>query len=162
MVDLARRRVGSRAEVFEADLGQGLAIAPGAFDVVVASLVMHYLRDWHAALSEVHRVLSPSGRFLFSTHHPTMDARLHSPDDYFAVKEVTEQWGDEGFPVTFWRRPLTDITDAITTSGFVITSLAEPRPEPALEKMNPSTFLRLCTQPAFLFFELRPRPSQWA
>src|SRR4051794_10354119 len=96
MGQLAERRLGSRAGVFQADLGSGLGFAAAeSFDVVVASLVMHYLRDWDAALSEVRRVLAPSGRFLFSTHHPTADARLHSPEDYFAVMEVTEEWGGE-------------------------------------------------------------------
>lgn len=29
---------------------------------------------------------------LFSTHHPAMDWQLHSRDDYFAVRQVTETW----------------------------------------------------------------------
>lgn len=161
MVGLARDRLGTTAEVLVADLSSGLGFAADAsFDLVVASLVLHYLEDWDSVLGEVRRVLRPSGRFLFSTHHPTADARLHSPQDYFATLEVTEEWG--GWPVSFWRRPLRAMTESIVGSGFVITALAEPGPEPALEHLDAAVFARLRTQPAFLFFELRPRPADWA
>jgi SAM-dependent methyltransferase len=158
MLALAEQRVGSRARLIEADLGAGLSFAADAsFDVVVASLMMHYLRDWEALLAEAGRVLVDSGRFVFSTHHPTMDARIHSPEDYFAIKEVTEEW-HEGCPVSFWRRPLTAMTEAIAKTGFVITRLEEPFPLPALEQADPSAYHRLRTQPAFLFFELMRGP----
>jgi SAM-dependent methyltransferase len=162
MAALARQRLGRRAEVVVADVGTGLGFAhDGTFDVVVASLVLHYLRDWDAVFGEVHRVLRPSGRFLFSTHHPTADARLHSPEDYFAIKEVTEEWV-EGCAVTFWRRPLTAMGEALAGAGFVITSIVEPPPAGTLETIDPGAYRRLTTQPAFLFFELRPRPESWA
>jgi hypothetical protein len=50
-----------------------------------------------------------------------MDWELFSPDDYFAVKQVTETWreGDGEFEVTFWRRPITTMTEAIANAGFV-------------------------------------------
>lgn len=156
MLVLAEQRLGGRARLVEADLGAGLGFAADAsFDVVVASLVMHYLRDWASLLTEVRRVLAEPGRFVFSTHHPTMDLRIHSPEDYFVIKEVTEEW-HEGFPVSFWRRPLTAMTEAIAETGFVITRLEEPFPVPALEQVDADSYHRLRTQPAFLFFELRP------
>ena len=107
MADLARKRAGDRATVHVADLAQPLAFArPGEFDLVVASLVLHYVRDWEAVMNEFRRVLNPQGRVVFSTHHPAMDWLLSSPEDYFATKQVTEDWsmGTSSFEVTFWRR----------------------------------------------------------
>ena len=46
MVALARRRLGDEADLRVADLGDPLPFADGAFDDVVASLVLHYLEDW--------------------------------------------------------------------------------------------------------------------
>jgi SAM-dependent methyltransferase len=76
------------------------------FDIVVASLVLHYVRDWTVALRELRRVLGPRGAVVFSTHHPTMDWMLVTPDDYFAVKQMTDTWrmGGRGLEVTFWGR----------------------------------------------------------
>src|SRR5215210_480226 len=57
-VALTRARVGERARVLRADLSAPLDFAgDGEFDVVACPLVMHYLKDWRAALGEFHRVL---------------------------------------------------------------------------------------------------------
>lgn len=48
MVELARRRLGGDATLLVADLSEPLPFADGAFDDVVASLVLHYLEDWTA------------------------------------------------------------------------------------------------------------------
>jgi len=158
MLRLARSRLGDRAAFQVADLEQPLAFADSSFDVVVASLVLHYVRDWDAALREMRRVLAPGGSVVFSTHHPTMDAALHAPDDYFAVKQVTEVWskGSGEFEVTFWRRPLTAMTSAIAAAGFVIEQLVEPQPQPDLRDLDPAAHQALRTRPTFLFFRLRP------
>lgn len=158
MLRLASTRVGSRAQLVVADLAGPLPFADDSFDLIVASLVLHYLRDWEPVLTELRRVLRPAGRLVMSTHHPAMDWQAHSPDDYFAVKQVTETWKKAGtsYPVTFWRRPLRSMTGAIAAAGFAIHRLEEPHPEPSLRELDPKDHLRLSTQPAFLFFELRP------
>ena len=158
MVRLARARMKDRARILVADLALPLIFAEDAsFDLVIASLVLHYLRDWVPILTEFRRVLAPDGAVVFSTHHPTMDARLHSPDDYFAVRQVTEVWqkGSGEFEVTFWRRPLTEMTKAIHQAGFAIERLEEPMPLAELVERDPDAYTRLRTQPAFLFFRLR-------
>lgn len=159
MLRLARDRLGDRATFVAADLAQPLTFAAdGGFDFVVASLVLHYVRDWDAVLGELRRVLAPGGSVVFSTHHPTMDWPMHTPDDYFAVKQVTEVWskGSGDFEVTFWRRPLTAMTEAISSAGFVIERLVEPRPVPELRALDPPAYEALSSRPAFLFFRLRP------
>src|SRR5262249_33321929 len=119
MVRLARERNGSTARIELADLAQPLTFAPDAtFDIVVASLVLHYVEDWTAALREFNRVLNPAGKVVLSTHHPTKDWRAHSPDDYFRVMEVNVVWmdGDRPVLVTFWRRPLTAMAESIAAA----------------------------------------------
>lgn len=160
MLDLARGRVGERARLIAARLEEPLTFQPdGSVDLVVASLVMHYVRDWEPVVAEFHRVLAPGGAVVFSTHHPAMDWQLHSPADYFAVLRVSETWQMQGepHPVTFWRRPLTAMTAAISAAGFVIDELREPSPAPAADERDPAVAHRLRTQPGFIFFRLRPR-----
>ncbi|MFC3960966.1 class I SAM-dependent methyltransferase [Nocardia jiangsuensis] len=70
MLDLARQRLGTEAELYVADLAEPLPFADDEFDDVVASLVLHYLRDWGSVLSEIRRVLAPGGRLLISVEHP--------------------------------------------------------------------------------------------
>jgi ubiquinone/menaquinone biosynthesis C-methylase UbiE len=159
MVQLARARVGDRATFLVADLAQPLAFAADTtFDLVVASLVLHYVRSWEEPLLEFRRVLKPDGAVVFSTHHPAMDWQLHSPDDYFACKQVTETWSKRSreFDVTFWRRPLTAMAEAIASAGFLIDRLIEPMPSPELRDRDRDAYELLCTRPQFLFFRLRP------
>lgn len=159
MAEAARRRVGDRATVRVADLAHPLSFAADAsFDIVVASLVLHYMRDWEVVLGEFRRVLTPDGVVVFSTHHPAMDWQLLSREDYFVTRQFTETWkkGHGEYEVTFWRRPLTAMTQAIHDAGFVIERLIEPAPLPALADRDPEVYRLLATQPRFLFFRLRP------
>lgn len=160
MVGLARERVGERARVVVADLSEPLTFtADASVDLVVASLVLHYLADWAGPLAEFHRVLAARGAVVFSTHHPAMDWQLHSPEDYFAVKQVTEAWTKDGasFDVTFWRRPLTAMTEAISGAGFVIDELVEPAAAAELRQRDPKSYDKIRMSPRFLFFRLVKR-----
>ncbi len=62
MVEIARDRLGQLATFSVGDLSEPLPFESGSFDVVVASLVMHYIEEWTPVLKEVLRVLSPDGR----------------------------------------------------------------------------------------------------
>jgi hypothetical protein len=93
-----------------------------------------------------------------SIHHPARDWRNHCPEDYFAFLQVSEVWV-KPHTVTFWRRPLTAATDAVSEAGFLIDRLVEARPNPELEKRDPSAYQELTTWPLFMHFRLRPAQS---
>lgn len=59
------------------------------------------------------------------------------------------------FAVSFWRRPLTAMTEAIWASGFVIERLTGPQPVAELQTQDPGAYATLSTKPRFLFFPLR-------
>jgi SAM-dependent methyltransferase len=160
MAALTSERVGDRADIRQHDLQDPLAFAAdGSSDVVVASLVLHYLRDWEPVLAEFRRVLAPSGLVVFSTHHPSWDWQVHSPENYFAIKQVSETWmrGGEPFEVTFWRRPLRAMVGAVRGAGLLIEDLVEAEPLPELAEKDPESYEQLRTSPFFLHFCLRAR-----
>lgn len=161
MIELARQRLGDAASLEVADLSDPLELETDSFDIVVASLVIHYLDDWVPVLREIERVLKPSGAFVFSTHHPTMDWQLHSRDDYFARKQSTETWTKRGrpFEVTTWRRPLREISRELGAAGFLIETLDEPAPDRRLIDVDPDTYDYLATRPHFLFVRAVPARS---
>jgi ubiquinone/menaquinone biosynthesis C-methylase UbiE len=130
MVDLARERLGDDADVRGADLGEPLPYADGEFDVVVASLVLHYLEDWSGPLAELRRVLKPGGRLIVSVIHPSVYAIVYPEADYFALTQYSEFYTFAGQSVvlTYWHRPLHALTDAFTAAGFRIAAISEPPP----------------------------------
>ncbi|MCY0936471.1 class I SAM-dependent methyltransferase [Streptomyces sp. H34-S4] len=163
MVALARRRLGDDAALHVADLSDPLPFADGAFDDVIASLVLHYLEDWGPTLAELRRVLRPGGRLIASVEHPFVAYAFRDPrPDYFATTSYTFDWPLDGrsVPMRFWRKPLHAMTDAFTTAGFRLTSISEPQPDPAARDLFPDGFQALSTKTCFLFFVVEvPRPA---
>jgi ubiquinone/menaquinone biosynthesis C-methylase UbiE len=164
MLALARRRLGDGAALHVVDLNDRLPFDDGAFDDVVASLVLHYLEDWGPTLAEFRRVLRPGGRLIASVQHPFVEYAIQDPrPDYHATTSYTDEWTFNGrsFPMTFWRRPLHAMTDAFTTSGFRLAVLSEPQPHPAARELFPDDFHDLATKITFLFFVVEvPAPAQ--
>lgn len=160
MLEQARRRLGADADLRVADLADPLPFPDEAFDDVVASLVLHYLRDWEPTLGELRRVLRPGGRLIVSVDHPFTVNLMHRQNgprpDYFATYNWTEDWtiGGQTAPMSFWHRPLHAMTDAFTAAGFRISAIDEPRPVPAARELFPDDFPILDTFPSFLFFVL--------
>ncbi|MFI7454589.1 methyltransferase domain-containing protein [Nonomuraea sp. NPDC049714] len=162
MLALARRRLGDDADLRVVDLGDRLPFADGAFDDVVASLVLHYLEDWAPTLAEMRRVLRPGGRLIASVHHPFVDYMIQSPrPDYFATTSYADEWTFNGqsFPMTFWRRPLHAMTDAFTTAGFRLAVISEPQLDPAVRELFPDEFDDFSGKLSFLFFVAEVPPS---
>lgn len=157
MLALARQRLGDDVPLHVADLAGHLPFADGAFDDVVASLVLHYLEDWGPALAELRRVLGPGGRLIGSVDHPVVAYTHRDPrPDYSATTSYTFDWtlGGRSIPMRLWRRPLQAMTDAFTAAGFRLTALNEPQPDPAARELFPEEFAELSTSPCFLFFVL--------
>ena len=161
MLELARRRLGNGADLQVADLGSPLPFSDGAFDDVIASLVLHYLEDWGPALAELRRVLRPGGRLIVSVDHPFAVNIMHREagrkPDYFATYNHTAEWtmGGQTALMTFWHRPLHAMTDAFTAAGFRIMVISEPEPAPAARELFPDELAAMPRFLCFLFFLLQ-------
>jgi SAM-dependent methyltransferase len=162
MVELARQRLGEDAALHVADLSQPLPFADGAFDDVVASLVLHYLRDWTAPLAELRRVLKPGGRLILSVNHPFVYKLIEPSASYFDITQHSDEFTFNGQSavLTYWHRPLHAMTEAFTGADFRISVIGEPpfSPDTPRELLPPSLGDRtafLC----FLFFVLEAGPA---
>lgn len=158
LVELARGRLGDRAEVRVHDLQQPLDFLPdAAVDVVVSSLTLHYLEDWVPTLTEFRRVLAPGGTVVLSTHHPLNDFEISPSGDYFRVEELRDEWPSFGPPtpvVRFFRRPLGRVIDDVLRAGFVLREMYEPRADPARREQFGKRFDKLSRKPWFLVLVL--------
>jgi ubiquinone/menaquinone biosynthesis C-methylase UbiE len=162
MLELARRRLGADADLRVADLGRPLPFPDGAFDLVVASLVLHYLEDWTAPLAELRRVLRPGGRLIASVDHPLQGHPLVRPGaDYWATYQYsveTTTSSGQSFVLTYWHRPLPAMISAFTTAGFRIAAIDEPLPAPDTPRELLPGFLKDKPQGSgflcFMFFVL--------
>lgn len=153
MLQLARARLAGAARIEMADLSEPLDVVPaGSIDVVVASLVLHYVADWAPLLDDLHRCLKPGGALVFSLHHPITAWQLSEHTDYHRVELVSETWDWDGLAVTArsYRRPLSSIFGALRQAGFAIDRVEEPRID-AKPDIGPELLHALNTEPFFLF-----------
>lgn len=160
MVDLARDRVGARAEFRVARLDAPLPYPDDSVDVVLCALAIHYVADRHATFAELHRVLRPGGAAVVSTQHPTTDW-LRKGGSYFDRVLETDTW--RSLPagrneVRYWREPLSDLCTAATDSGFVIQRLVEPRAPEIMRERWPAEYDKLAQRPGFLALRLLALP----
>ncbi|MBO0785947.1 MAG: class I SAM-dependent methyltransferase [Actinobacteria bacterium] len=163
MLELARQRLGGDAALHQAGLGGGpLPFPDGAFDDVIACLVLHYLKDWQEPLAELRRVLAPGGRLIVAVNHP-FTYKLQYPDaDYFEPREYSEEYTFSGRSavLTYWHRPLHAMTAAFTAAGFRIAVISEPPAAPGARERFPEAFAEIFSDRSgtdflcFLFFVL--------
>ena len=135
-------------------------VPDAGIDLVVASLVLHYVKDWRPPLAELHRCLVPGGALVFSIHHPITGWQLSGKADYHRTELVSDQWDWDGQPVTaqMYRRPISAIFSQLRGAGFTVDTVDEPQPEAAGDTGNPEVMQILQTQPVFLFIRaLRAR-----
>ncbi|MFA5309538.1 MAG: class I SAM-dependent methyltransferase [Dehalococcoidales bacterium] len=165
-VDISQKMLGKlkakvkseKLTVHRADIAQPMPFLAGdAYDCVIASLVMHYIKDWTPPLAELYRVMKKGGRLVISTHHP-FDMYLYlKPESYYDFKLVEDTWGSGGprpFRVRYYMRPLNELLRPIIQSRFKIISIDEPLPTEECRKKDERVYRRLTERPSFLFIVL--------
>ncbi len=110
---------------------------PKNYDLVISSLVFHYIADLPLLFEKVYRALRPGGRFIFSVEHPVITSCNLSlektavreawiVDDYFDRRPRNTVWmGDQ---VTKYHRTIEDFFDLLITAGFQLEKLKEAEP----------------------------------
>lgn len=160
MTELVKREQGNRIKAYVQDLSQGLPQeADSSADVIVCPLVMHYIKELEPVFKDIYRVLKQGGYIVFSTHHPFADFECSVTGNYFERERITEQWNTVGEPVevSFYRRSLTEISDAVTSSGLTITQISEGKIDERAKEISPDTYQHLARNPNFIFFRCEKR-----
>jgi SAM-dependent methyltransferase len=111
-----------------------------SFDVVISSLVFHYLESFDNICERVNRCLASGGDFVFSVEHPVFTAQgkqqwycdangkpLHWPVDRYFEEGVRKAvfLGEE---VTKYHKTVTTYVNTLIQRGFEIIKLVEPKP----------------------------------
>jgi SAM-dependent methyltransferase len=158
LVSLTKERVGLKADVRMADLSKPLSfIRDNSIDVIVSSLVLHYIEDWGVIFSEFNRMLKNEGSVVFSVHHPHADWLWHDRENYFKKEILEETWTiqEKSFQISYYHRTLEEMFEVFVKAGFYVDKLLEPLPSPEIKTENPRDYFILSTKPRFLFFRLK-------
>lgn len=159
MVEMARQRLGARADVRVADLSKPLAMfADESFDLVISPLVLEYIEDWRGVFTEFHRLLRAGGHLVFSVTHPFSDFLYFKSGDYYKTEQVSCEW--RGFsPVRVsmpsFRRSLASMLNPLIEAGFIVERIVEPRPTEEFKEADPKHYEELSRMPCFLCVRAR-------
>ena len=160
MIEAAKTSLaGTNASAIQADI-QTWKYPSNRFDLVVSSLVLHYIENLDSLLEQIHACLRPNGRFIFSVLHPVISSSNNAfsdvarqdwiVDDYFhSGKRINASLGSE---VTTYHRTLENYFNALQMAGFTIKNLRESQPK-RKHFLSEETFQRRQRIPLFLFFE---------
>ncbi|MDQ3252708.1 MAG: class I SAM-dependent methyltransferase [Acidobacteriota bacterium] len=159
MVELAKQRLGTTADVRQADLSKPLTfLDSSSFDIVLSPLVLEYIEDWGSTFAEFYRVLRPAGHLVFSVTHPFFDYIYFKSNNYFETELVGSEW--RGFKpvrvyVPSFRRSLGATLSPLIEAGFCLEKILEPKPTDDFKKADPKHYKELSQQPCFLCIRAR-------
>ncbi len=156
MVAATKRRMVETVQAYCVDLEEVLPFTDNSYDIIVSSLTLHYLKDWHKTFVEFKRILKPSGLLLFSVHHPQMKFLLDHMTNYFKVELMKDRWKKAGVSVDVYSysRPMQSILND-TLSYFSLEQVIEPQPTRKFKEQNPTGYETLMKQPHFLIVKAR-------
>lgn len=144
MLSVAREKTALPNVEYRRLAMEDLDFPPASFDVVLSSLAFHYTPDFGDVCRRVARCLAPGGDFVFSVEHPVFTAygtqdwsydpaggRDHWPVDRYFEEGVRDAVF-LGEHVVKYHKTLTTYLNTLLRTGFSITGLVEPQPDPAL------------------------------
>ena len=160
---MARQRcAGLDVDIREADMAKPLDwLADHSMDGVLCSLALDYVEYLKPVFAEFHRVARPDGWLVFSMSHPMrdwMDERTRGNASYFATTRWGMHWRGFGEPYPFvecYRRPLQDILNGLTESGWRLDKFVEPLPLPEMQQIDPRHHEQLSYSPGFICVRAR-------
>ena len=110
------------------------------FDVVISSLVFHYIQSFEVVCKKIYDCLKPGGSFVFSVEHPIFTSR-NVQDWYYDAKGHRLHWAVDHYQLeglretTFltknvmkYHRTLSTYINDLINAGFMIRKVREPIP----------------------------------
>lgn len=163
-VDASRKMVSHTAKIcdnrikaYVHDIAKAFTfIEDNEIDVIICSLVLHYVEDWTNPLEEFYRILKVGGKCIISTHHPINDFTHFNQDDYFSKRLIEDEWKgfEKPIKVKYFVRPLSEYIQPMIDCKLKLKSIIEPKPVNILKEKDERMFERLQKRPAFLFYIL--------
>lgn len=151
LVEMTKQRVKGNAKVYLADLEQPLDfLVNQKFDIIIAPLVIHYIKDWLPLFSNLSKLLIEKGLFVFSTHSPHSEFYLRQLDNYYEKTLIADHWKDIG-EVHFYHHTLQELTESLRQAGLSIDRMLEPAPGKEMQAADPEMFKVMMNKPWFLF-----------
>lgn len=137
MIEMAREKLAHPAIHFALGQAEAMEWEPGQFDLVIARLVFHYVKDISMSFQQIYKGLRPGGTFIFSVEHPVMTAWMDKASAgskkegwkvgaYFKSGPRNHEW--MGSRVTKYHKTIEEYFSILRLCGFEVLALREGCP----------------------------------
>jgi ubiquinone/menaquinone biosynthesis C-methylase UbiE len=126
-------------EYYVFDLLKSIDLPDLYFDIILSSMVFHYLSNIENAAVEFNRILKPNGQVVIAIQHPIYQyhfraqnkaggdsSSFSNPVEYFDRKIVKQTIMSGKSIVEIYNRPLSDFIRPFLQQGFMLTDFVEP------------------------------------
>jgi len=139
------------------------------FDIVLSSLVVHYLKDWDKMFKEVSKVLKKGGFFIFSTGNPVAEARkkikvgkkkISVLDNYFKEGKIYGPWQDnkgKKMRMSSYHKTYETIIKTIIKNGFEIVDYKDCFPIKKAKRLFPKDYAEYSKKPFFCVWKIKKK-----
>lgn len=148
-------------------VGSGLKIPfKEEFDIVLASLAIHYVEDQNKVLKEISRVLKKGGYFIFSSGNPVAESRkpikcgkkkIYFLDNYFKERKIYAMWNINGkeIKVSAFHKTYETIINSLLKNGFEIVGYKDAYPIKKAKRIYPEFYKEYTSVPIFCVWKVR-------
>lgn len=142
------------------------------FDIIVAPLVVHYMKDWNKMFKEMGRVLNKKGIIIFSTGNPVYEVgksiivngkkhKVLGIKSYFKESLFYARWtnpyNNKKIKAPAYHLTYETIIKTIIRNGFEIIDYKDCFPDRTAKKLFPKEYAKYSMVPLFMVFKLRKR-----
>jgi ubiquinone/menaquinone biosynthesis C-methylase UbiE len=139
------------------------------FDIVLASLVVNYLKDWDKMFAEVKRVLNSEGLFIFSTGNPVAEARkkvkigkkkISVLGNYFKEGKIYGAWKDNKgrkMRISSYHKTYQTIIKTIIKNNFEIVDYIDCYPAKESQRLFPEDYKEYSKKPFFCVWKVKKK-----
>lgn len=139
MIEYAKQNNKDENTEFICSAIEDLQFESQSFDLIVSSLVLHYVKDYREVVSNIHRWLHTEGIFIFSIEHPMVTSQ--NPMEGWGCNEQgqkvcwpVDHYGEEGERNQSWfidgvikyHRKIATVVNELMEEGFQIERMEEP------------------------------------
>ena len=119
----------------------------GQFDVIISSVVFHYVKDFVTLINKIYSWLKPNGNLVFSVEHPICTANPHARNgedeegpfhpiyNYRDETAFKQKWFVDN--VIKYHRTISTYINTLIDARFTIKKILEPMPDENLIKDRP-------------------------
>ncbi len=159
LLKLAREKY-PKIEFVSGDI-ENLQFNQNSFDIVTASLVVHYLQDLSKLFKSVRKVLRNNGSFIFSMNHPMLSShekkyineeKVYVLKPYFNKNKFSWTMVNKEMVMECFHHTFADVTNNLIDAGFQIARVVETQPIPEGEKISKADYDRTMLYPSFIIY----------